>query len=396
MTVAFHFRVDQNKAHGNYAWAIQDQFFRCLQESPVRDIHVEIFTGDLLAHQYAGDEASRESVLTGLLGYDPRRWRTLEHNDFVNALFSSRIYVLSVEGLSRKLQDYLDNQLSRDSSYLGAIEVDPANRVQWMLYRCSLIPGYRYVDGEIRLFHREFEEREGAQTKDTVRAEDLKRLGFRVAWEDIGVRHTIFDSYQSFKHAVRLAELEGYLSEHLARVADEILLRTTALDPRLNDVLYAALKTFERIQTAEEIAQVSTSCRRFLERLTDLLYAPRTEPVRGRSVGPEAYRNRLWAYVEENLQGDEQKVVLAQLQDVGNRIDRVYKLANKGLHDQIAQSGVRRLIVAFLALAYDILSLAAPPLEAPLEPYSDGIVDFARGLAEEDRRSGKKDNENDQ
>jgi hypothetical protein len=100
--------------------------------------------------------------------------------------------------------------------------------------------------------------------------------------------------------------------------------------------------------------------------------------------------------VEEHLQGEGQKVALAQLRDVGTRIDRICELANKGLHNQIERSDVRRLILAFLALAYDILSLAAPPLQAPLEPYSDGIVDFARGLAEKDRRSGKKDNENDQ
>jgi hypothetical protein len=100
--------------------------------------------------------------------------------------------------------------------------------------------------------------------------------------------------------------------------------------------------------------------------------------------------------VEDNLQGDEQKLVLAQLQDVGNRIDRADKVANKGLHDQISYPDSHRLIVAFLALAYDILSLATPPLQAPLEPYSVAIVDFARGLGELDRRSGKKDKEDDQ
>jgi hypothetical protein len=396
MIVAFHFRADQEKSHGSYAWAIQNTFFRCLQESSVRDIHVEIFTGDLLVHKYMRDEASRENILRGLLSHDPRRWRTLQHDEFATTLFSAKIYVLAVEGMSPQLQDYLDNRLTRDASYLGAFEIDPANRVHWALYRLSLIPRYRYVDGEIRLFYREFEEREGAETKDTGRAADLERLGFRVGWEDIGVRHTIFDSYESFERAARLADLEGYLSEHLARMANEILVRTAALDPSLNDVLYEALEGFERIRTPEQIARVPFYCRRFLERLANALYPPRTEPVKGRSVGAEAYRNRLWAYVEDNLQGDEQKLVLAQLQDVGNRIDRADKVANKGLHDQISYPDSHRLIVAFLALAYDILSLATPPLQAPLEPYSVAIVDFARGLGELDRRSGKKDKEDDQ
>lgn len=391
MIVAFHFRADQEKSHGNYAWAIQNTFFRCLQESSVRDIHVEIFTGDLLVHKYLEDEASKENILRGLLSYDPRKWRTLESDEFSTTLVSATIYVLAVEGMSHKLRDHLDFQLRRDCAYLGALEIDPVNRVHWALYRLSLIPRYRYIDGDIRLFYREFEEREGADTKDIAREADLKRLGFRVAWEDIGVRHTIFDPYQSFEHAARLGELGLFLSEHLAQVADEILLRTAALDPKLNDVLYAALTTFERIQTCEEIAQVSLACRRFLKRLADALYPPRTELVNGRSVGPESYRNRLWAYVEENLKGDEQELVLAQLQDVGNRIDRADKLANKGLHGQMSQSDVRRLIVAFLILAYDILSLTALPTQAPVEPYSDAILDFTRGVAERGRRAEKKD-----
>lgn len=358
MIVAFHFRANGDTSHGNCAWAIQDRFFRILQEAPVGDIHVEIFTGDLLIHEYMGNEGSRESIFRGLLGYNARRWKTLDHDQFAAALQSSTIYVLAVEGLSRKLQDHVDTQLGRELEYLGALEIDPANRVHWTLYRLSLIPRCRYVNGKICLFYRQFEELEEAETKDTGRAKGLERLGFRVGWEDIGVRHTIFDSYQSFEHAERLAELQGYMSEHLARVMDELLLRTATLDPKLKDVLYAALRAFERIQTPEDIAQVSISCRRFLERLADALYPPRTESVKGKSVGPEAYRNRLWAYVEEYIEGNGQKLVLSELQDVGHRIDRVDKLANQGLHANITQGETRRLIVALLVLAYDMLSLA--------------------------------------
>jgi len=150
----------------------------------------------------------------------------LNGDEFADALFSATIYVVAAEGLVRSVEEYLDHQLRRDSSSLGCLEIDPANRVHWVLYTQKLIPRYQYLDGEIRLFYREFEEGEGADTKDLSRAADLERQGFRVAWEDIGLRYTIFDSYQSFEHAARLADLQTYLSEHLARVADEILLRT--------------------------------------------------------------------------------------------------------------------------------------------------------------------------
>jgi len=45
--------------------------------------------------------------------------------------------------------DYLDGRLRRNSAYLGAIEIDAANRVHWALYKQSLIPRYRYANGEI-------------------------------------------------------------------------------------------------------------------------------------------------------------------------------------------------------------------------------------------------------
>ncbi len=56
--------------------------------------------------------------------------------------------------------------------------------------------------------------------------------------------------------------------------------------------------------------------------------------MNGRSVGPEAYRNRLWAYVEGHLKGSERDVVIAQVKDSGNSLDRLDSLANKGLHAQ--------------------------------------------------------------
>ena len=62
-----------------------------------------------------------------------------------------------------------------------------------------------------------------------------------------------------------------------------------------------------------EIAQVSLSCRRFLENLANALYPPRSEKVKGREVGAAAYRNRLWAYVEERLDISEQVKSLVQV-----------------------------------------------------------------------------------
>jgi len=275
--------------------SVQETLFRSLEASG-EDIHAEIFTGELLVHNIAPDAAAREAILEALLGYHPRKWRTVENEEFAAALFSARVYVLAVQGLCESATDYVDAQLRRQTAYLGAIESDPENRMHWTLYRRSLIPRYRYVNGEIRIFYPKFEEREGADVKDIGMATDITRRGFRVTFEDSGVRQTIFDPYHSFEHSKREASLERYLSEHLASIAHEILLRLGASDPRLMDALYAAFRAFERIETADKIAQVGLSCRQFLEGLANMLFPPREGLVKGRKVSTAEYRNRLWAY----------------------------------------------------------------------------------------------------
>ena len=82
-----------------------------------------------------------------------------------------------------------------------------------------------------------------------------------------------------------------------------------------------------------------------------------------------------------NLQGDQQRLLLAQLEDLGNRVERIDQLANKGLHVQITQPDIRRLIAALLVVAYDLLTLCPPLSQSSFEPYSDGIQDLARWAA---------------
>ena len=89
----------------------------------------------------------------------------------------------------------------------------------------------------------------------------------------------------------------------------------------------------------------------------------------------------MWAYVKGNLQGDQQRLLLAQLEDLGNRVERIDQLANKGLHVQITQPDIRRLIAALLVVAYDLLTLCPPLSQSSFEPYSDGIQDFVRWAA---------------
>jgi hypothetical protein len=149
LTIAFHFRAEAETLGTTYAWDIQQWFFRQLLASTDDDIHLEIMTGDLIT---GSGEVARETVLQSLLAYNPRRWNTLDREEFAGAMSSTEIYVLAVEGMGCKQRDHVDASLNRRGSYLGALEIDPANHLHWDLYRTRLVPRYRYFDGEIRLF----------------------------------------------------------------------------------------------------------------------------------------------------------------------------------------------------------------------------------------------------
>jgi hypothetical protein len=380
VNVAFHFNADAEKYGRYYGKPIQEVFFRLLLSASQEDVHLKIFCGDLLVWQYLGNAETREKVLEGLLGYD-LRWKDIDPNEFRDALFSKKIYVLAVEGLTPALRDEIHLQLKKDDAYLGAVEIHAANPTHWVLYQHSLIPKYRFFNRELRVFYYALEEAEGA---DVVQIPDyLQNLPFRaVAREDLGVRHTIFDAYDSFEHAKRVAQVADSVSEHLAYVVGDVLLRVGDVNPQLIDAMYAMLSAFRSIETEEEVAHVALSCRRFLQGLADVLYPARTEPLQGRELGKEQYINRLWAYAEEKLQKGERRLIQAQSEDLGHRIDRIHDLANKGLHARVSRSDAGRLVVALLVAAYDFLSLAEPPPRLPLEPHAEEIDSFVRRLFE--------------
>lgn len=376
MKIAYHFNASSPKYSGFYGIQIQELLFGALLRINLKDLHIKIHSGDLLTSTFIGKPGAQENVLERLLGYDMRNWRAMNEDAFSKALFSARIYVLAVEGLDWKSRDLLHAQFGMDDSYLGALQVNEANQIHWVLYNQFLKPTYRIVGNELRIFYYSYDE----ASKDTFVQEHWAHLPFKsIVWEDLGDRGTILDSSDTFERAKRLAELGDYLSLHLAHLADDVLLRLNDLDRELPDKLHAAMRNSQIIETTEDVAQACLSCRRLLEGLADVLYPPNKEPVNGHKVGQEQYINRLRAYIGDKLKGDQKDLMDIQLLDIGERIKKGYELANKGAHSRISRTDLHRLISALLVATYDLLSLDKPPLQVrPRELDADEVNEFLR------------------
>jgi hypothetical protein len=114
----------------------------------------------------------------------------------------------------------------------------------------------------------------------------------------------------------------------------------------------------------ESWAQALTSCRRLLKSLADVLYPPKDVPVIGadgkeRILTDESYTSRLWQYIfEQTARSTSGELLLANVQDLGNRIDCLYDLTNKGVHTETNKLEVNQCVIQTYILLGDILRIS--------------------------------------
>jgi hypothetical protein len=319
-------------------------------------------TGDLILG--SGFDALDEQLgsLERLLDAYPEAWNTVRRETLDGPVDPSLVFVIALSGLDQREARRIDEELTKRDmrgSYLGALEVNISTPVQWAVYEQALVNKYRIIGTEMRLFYSLGQE----DDLDVGMREHWEGTGLfsRVAFEALGAKGSIFDPYSTLEHARLLSNLEDRLGAQLATVANQIILRMGTLDPALYQTLATAFSTFDQAASGEQLAQVALSCRRLLEQLANVLEPASERDHKGHKLGKAEYRNRLWAFADIQL-GGRAGYVLASIGDVGQRIDRLDALANRGIHgSEASPAEVQRLLAGLVALVYDLLTLAPPP-----------------------------------
>lgn len=114
----------------------------------------------------------------------------------------------------------------------------------------------------------------------------------------------------------------------------------------------------------ESWAQSLTTCRRLLKSLADSLYPALEEPVAGidgkkRKLTEDNYIARLWQYVFEKSKGSTSGRLLESIvNDLGNRIDKIYELTNKGIHAEVSEFEVNQCVIQTYLITGDLLRLS--------------------------------------
>lgn len=375
---------------------MRESVVRAFMESvPQHRRHARFSMGTLPLWQLARKVGGAESAANSVLGEHWAVWSTFLGPDLAECVESFDIAGMVVESLTPSDARAMHIRLKGMEWYLGAVQIRPEIPEHWAVFLNGIPSRFRIFEESLCLFYRGFEA-EVEDNRDHVEYREWGASGLfsSVRWEDSGVRETIFDPYDNMQHFRRIGEAEELLHGQFSSALGETLMRCSDLDPNLTQRLHAAIKAFEGHETAEELAHVSLSCRRFTEKLADCLYPPREEKVNGRKVGRAEYRNRLWAYVAENVTSDNMRqLLIANVEDLGKRIDRLDNLSNKGLHSDVSPSDVNRLLLSLLVVAHDLICLRPPGGAFAYEPYETTIRAFIEELWPQQERRPQDDKE---
>ena len=205
----------------------------------------------------------------------------------------------------------------------------------------------------------------------------MRKLGFtNVDWEDSGAHGTIFDDFDTLEHFRLIATFRNAVAPHLRGGADEaseLVMVLEDLNPQLFNALGAAIEALERAQNEEGIAQAAISSRRYLEKLADVLFPPRTLDYNGRKVGKEQFRNRIWAFIIDNAANDVERVTA-----LGKEVDRLVEEFNAGLHGDQEKPRMLRALADAATLTAALLALNPAEARKPYYAHQKRILEFFR------------------
>jgi hypothetical protein len=377
MKIALHFNADHETFTGFYSYPIYYEIFNTLLKHRNLNISSKIFVGDLLFSYY-----SREIVSENIIDNNTRTsyainedkyidlinsWLFSEQNNWkkfnqekLNESLSQNIYVVCFESIDLKNAEYLFENLKNYDPFIGAMEINDSNKTHWLLYGQALIPYTRIINKKLNLFHDSI----ASDDLDTEMQKEFLSLGFEsVEFEDLNLKYTIFDVYNNYEHARRIAEWKKGFGSSLAYIADNVVSELIDSAPDLGNKLWSALNTFDSAETNEQYAQVVTSCRRIFEYVIDCIFPPQDEPSEtGNSLKANKYKNRVFEFAKKNRASSTNiDLIVASTEVLFSQWSKLNNLANKGVHAEVFRGETRRCLIRTVLMLDDIISLKQGP-----------------------------------
>ena len=212
------------------------------------------------------------------------------------------------------------------------------------------------------------------------------RRNMQQAIERLASRRTLVYNYAARKHYE--IKFSGLADDVFGRIRSSV-------DASIGSAVPDAVKKFTavhdnlRTDNPENWSNAVHSCRRVLQDLADVVFPAqdetRTRTVNGkeREIGlkAEQYINRLMAFIEDSSQSSRfREIVGSHLDYIGNRLDALFRSAQKGSHSSVTKEEADRCVVYTYLIVGDILSLRAP--QALPEQFKMRHLDDTESLEE--------------
>lgn len=177
-----------------------------------------------------------------------------------------------------------------------------------------------------------------------------------------GRRAFIYDYVTSVHYELKYSSINNDI---FSRVRNRV-------DDKIGSIVPDSVQKFTAVyenllsDNTEDWSNAVHSCRRILQDTADSLYPPREDVQvgEGRSaktikLGPDNYINRLIQYVTDNSDSERyEEIVGSHLKYLGERLDSIFKAAQKGSHDEItSQDEADRYVLYTYMVVGDILHL---------------------------------------
>lgn len=112
----------------------------------------------------------------------------------------------------------------------------------------------------------------------------------------------------------------------------------------------------------EQLSFACLGCRRVLKKIADELYPAQSKKLlkNGKKIdlSEDKYINRLWQFIDENFTLNTSKQLLEKdFMQLGEKIEKIYELQNKGVHSTITQIEVEQVMARTYLLIGDLIRI---------------------------------------
>ena len=193
--------------------------------------------------------------------------------------------------------------------------------------------------------------------RDTIRTSAAR------AQRQLSSRRSFIYSYVLRRHYE--LKFSGIADDIFSRIRNKV---DSVIGQYVPDAIQKLSAIYENLKSEnpEDWSNAVHSCRRLLQDLADAIYPPREDIIKEINgskktikLGRNNYINRLMAFIEEHSTSDRfNEIVGSHLKYIGERLDSVFKAAQKGSHAKImTKDEADRYVVYTYLVVGDILSL---------------------------------------